>query len=243
MSVLSALPFPRFRRDRASVVAPLPVPDTVGARPAFDLSAQLGADAWSRLPADVQRRFGPGHAANTYTGRLTLRCSPAGRVFAAAARLFGRPLLGFSARALPAVVKVYADDRGDMVWERFVQPPGGGAPQVVRSVKTVGAHGGVVERTDGGLGMSLDVVEEHGALVFRSHAYWLALGRWRLPLPMLLSPGVCRVAHTDLGHGLFDFTLDFHHPVWGHTFHQSGVFVDPFAGRDDAGSVGEGSAR
>ena len=225
MSVLPAFPVPRSRRDRARLAESLPASGAVGARPAFDLSAQLGADAWARLPADVRRRFGPGHAANTYTGRLTLRCSPAGRVFAAAARLFGRPLLGFSAVALPAVVKVYADAHGDMVWERFVEPPGGGAPQVVRSVKKVGAHGGVVERTDGGLGMSLEVVEEHGALVFRSQAYWLALGRWRLPLPRLLSPGTCRVAHTDLGNGLFDFTLDFHHPLWGHTFHQSGAIA------------------
>ena len=42
-----------------------------------------------------------------------------------------------------------------------------------------------------------------------------------------LTPGTCRVTHTDLGDGLFRFDLDMVHPLWGHTFHQSGVFVDP----------------
>ncbi|RYF52847.1 MAG: hypothetical protein EOO29_57410, partial [Comamonadaceae bacterium] len=37
----------------------------------------------------------------------------------------------------------------------------------------------------------------------------------------------CRVAHTDLGAGQFRFTLSMVHPLWGETFHQSGVFTDP----------------
>jgi len=33
--------------------------------------------------------------------------------------------------------------------------------------------------------------------------------------------------HTDLGSGLFRFTLSMVHPLWGETFHQTGVFADP----------------
>jgi hypothetical protein len=47
------------------------------------------------------------------------------------------------------------------------------------------------------------------------------------PVPAWLTPGVCRVTHTDLGHGFFRFTLAMVHPLWGETFHQSGVFADP----------------
>jgi hypothetical protein len=46
-------------------------------------------------------------------------------------------------------------------------------------------------------------------------------------VPALLTPGTGRVTHTDLGDGLFRFDLDMVHPLWGHTFHQSGVFADP----------------
>ncbi len=78
--------------------------------------------------------------------------------------------------------------------------------------------------------MSLDVFEEQGSLVFRSRRFWLLWGGLRIAVPALLTPGECRVTHTDLadlGPGLFRFTLSMVHPLWGETFHQSGVFADP----------------
>jgi hypothetical protein len=75
--------------------------------------------------------------------------------------------------------------------------------------------------------MALRVFEDDGALVFESQRYFFALGRWHLPVPALLSPGVCRVSHRDLGAGRFRFTLTMTHPRWGQTFHQTGVFADP----------------
>ncbi|NUT15117.1 MAG: DUF4166 domain-containing protein, partial [Cupriavidus sp.] len=47
------------------------------------------------------------------------------------------------------------------------------------------------------------------------------------------SPGQCRVEHRDLGGGHFRFSLCMVHPLWGETFHQSGVFTDP----DEQGST------
>jgi hypothetical protein len=35
------------------------------------------------------------------------------------------------------------------------------------------------------------------------------------------------VSHRDLGAGRFRFTLAMTHPLWGQTFHQTGVFADP----------------
>ena len=97
----------------------------------------------------------------------------------------------------------------------------------MRSTKELGPDGRLLERTDGGLAMSLEVLEEDGALVFRSRRFWWVRGRLRIPVPALLTPGTCRVAHTDLGGGQFRFTLSMVHPLWGETFHQSGVFTDP----------------
>ena len=203
----------------------------------LDLAALVGAAGWARLPAAVRRRFGADHGAATYAGRMELRCSPVGRAWALLSRLFGSPLSGVSSNAVPTSVRVFDDGRGGMVWERRFHTDGARAPHVVRSTKQVGADGGLLERTDGGLSMALDVFEERGALVFESRRFSLILGGLRLPVPALLTPGTCRVTHTDLGDGLFRFDLDMVHPLWGHTFHQSGVFADPVVETAVAGSA------
>ena len=209
-----------------SLTSPLPVAD---APRSLDLPTLVGTAGWARLPTAVRSRFGVDHGAATYVGRMELRCSPLGRVFALVSRLFGSPLSGVTSTAVPTSVRVFDDGRGGMVWERSFHTAGAGAPHVVRSTKQLGTDAGLLERTDGGLSMALDVFEERGALVFESRRFTLLLGRLRLPVPALLAPGTCRVTHTDLGDGLFRFDLDMVHPLWGHTFHQSGVFADPVA--------------
>jgi hypothetical protein len=124
-------------------------------------------------------------------------------------------------------VRVSDNGLGGVIWERCFHTGSAGQDRIVRSTKELGADGGLLERTVGGLSMSLDVFEEAGALVFQSRRFWLVWGRLRLPVPALLTPGTCRVAHTDLGEGLFRFTLSMVHPLWRETFHQTGVFSDP----------------
>lgn len=198
----------------------------------LDLRALVGAPAWARLPAAVQRRFGLAHADVSYRGQMDLRCSRIGHVYAALTRPWGGPLTHLHTTALPATVHVSHNGRGGVVWERCFHTgmdAGQHTDRTVRSTKELGADGGLLERTDGGLAMSLDVLEEDGALVFRSRRFWWVLGGLRIPVPALLTPGTCRVAHTDLGAGQFRFTLSMVHPLWGETFHQSGVFTDPVA--------------
>ncbi len=216
MFALQTLLTDRFRRAAA---APAAAP--------LDLPALVGAAGWARLPLAVQRRFAAGHADVTYTGHMDLQCSRIGRIHALMARLFGSPLTGANARAVPTTVRVHDNGRGGVVWERSFHQGDTPAARIVRSTKEVGADGGLLERTDGGLSMALDVFEENGTLVFRSRRFALVLGRVRIPVPSLLAPGVCRVTHTDLGSGLFRFTLAMAHPLWGQTFHQSGIFTDP----------------
>ena len=221
MLLLSFLSFWHLR----STLSPVTVP-AASAAP-LDLPTLVGAAGWSRLPIAVQRRFDNTHADTRYTGWIDLRCSHMGRVYAGLTRLFGGPLTGIQADAVPTTVRVRANGDGGVVWERCFQRDGQANGRIVRSTKEVDAHGGLLERTDGGLSMSLDVFEEAGALVFRSRHFWLVRGRFRLPLPAWLTPGICRVVHTDLGAGLFRFTLTMVHPLWGQTFSQSGVFADP----------------
>lgn len=194
---------------------------------ALDLPALLGPQAWARLPAAVQRRFAQAHADTVYRGALDLHRSAPGLFFAAFSALFGGPLTAWHRSGVAAEVRVYGNGRGGVVWERRLHGDAGNAPRIVRSTKEPGGDGGLVERTDGGLAMELDVFEEAGALVFRSRRYFLAVGGWRLPVPGWLTPGTCRVEHRDLGAGRFRFTLSMVHPCWGRTFHQTGVFADP----------------
>jgi hypothetical protein len=215
-----------------------------GGLPALNLRALVGEDGWQRLTPAIRRRFSHAAAMNfsplplwergfcdsrhdhevVYTGQLTLHCSPIGRLFAWASALFGGPLTTAHGD-VPAQVRVFGDGRGGIVWERRLALAG--RDRLVRSTKLADAQGRLVERTDGGLSMALDVFEDGGALVFQSTRYFFALAGWRIPVPRLLTPGTCRVEHHDLGAGRFRFVLSMNHPWWGITFRQSGVFNDP----------------
>jgi hypothetical protein len=63
-------------------------------------------------------------------------------------------------------------------------------------------------------------------MVFTSRGFFLAVGRWRVPIPALLTPGRCRVEHRAIDAARFRFTLSMVHPLWGTTFRQTGVFTD-----------------
>jgi hypothetical protein len=190
---------------------------------ALNLPRLVGPAAWSRLPPAVQRRFAPGHTDAVYQGHMDLHCSAMGRCFAWFARPLGSPLTSARAANVSTTVTVATGADGGVVWERCFEQGVGR----VRSTKELDAEGGLQERTDGGLTMSLAVFEEGGALVFESRRYFLVWGRWRLPVAAWMSPGVCRVEHHDLGQGRFRFTLSMNHPWLGETFSQTGIFVDP----------------
>jgi hypothetical protein len=204
-----------------------PASSTIGADP--DFPALVGRVGWARLAPAIRRRFAPGHAdaSVTYAGRMRLERSLAGVLFALAAKLVGGPLPLTAAPDAEAEVKVESDGRGGVVWTRRLRTTGGGPTLVVRSTKRRDAAGRLLECVDGGLGMALDVFEEDAALVFQSRSYFLRILGVRLPIPAIATPGVCRVVHMDLGAEKFRFTLSFIHPVWGRTFVQDGVFIDP----------------
>lgn len=188
----------------------------------LDQAALLGPCAWAQLPAAVQRRFAAGHADTSYRGTMALRRSRIGWLYAWLTQPLASPLVARQAEDLPTVVRAYPNEAGGMVWERRF-----GESDFVASTKELGRDGGLQERTAGGLGMDLALSVEQGELVFRSRRYWLQLDGLRLPLPGLLGPGTCEVRHQDLGQGQFRFSLSMQHPLWGETFHQTGVFHDP----------------
>ena len=211
-------------------IAPTPISSPRTATPAFlDIAGLLSPAAWLGLPASLRRRFAVGHGPLRFHGTMDLHRSRAGAVFAVLARCLGAPLPLRHETGAAVTVSVCADGDG-IAWERRL------GHQVVRSVKSAGPGGTVLERTRGGLGMVLDVTAEDGALVFTSRSFFLSVGRWRLPVPAALTPGRCRVAHRAIDDTRFRFTLTMTHPFWGTTFRQDGVFTD---GGDDAADMPE----
>ena len=174
---------------------------------------------WARLPETLRRRFTASHAPSRYVARMSFERSALGAVFAVLSKAFKAPLPLHRRQDVPVVVDVRSEGEG-VVWSRQFGPG-----TLVRSVKSAGPGGTVLERTDGGLGMLLDVTVDDGALVFTSRSFFLAIGRWRLPIPEWLTPGRCRVEHRAVDAERFRFTLTMTHPLGGTTFRQTGLFT------------------
>lgn len=185
----------------------------------LDLSRTVHPADWARLPETLRARFAIRHAPVRYAARMRFERSALGAVFALLAKPFKAPLPLHHRVDLPVTVDVHAVGK-DVVWSRQLGPS-----SVVRSVKSAGPAGTVIERTDGGLGMMLDVSVDGAALVFTSRAFFLSVGRWRLPIPAWLTPGRCRVEHRAVDAERFRFTLTMTHPLWGTTFRQTGLFT------------------
>jgi hypothetical protein len=193
----------------------------------LDIAALVGPDDWACLAPDIRRRFSPDHAPAVYRGALTVRRSAIGRLYARIAAVVGRPLPLCAGDDIETEVRVFPDGAGGVVWERWLFRPGHPA-SCVRSTKAIGRNGRLEERTDRGLVMALEVFVHHGALVFQSRGYSIQIfGNLRLPIPALLGPGQCRVTHEGLSPKIFRFTLEMRHRLWGRTFYQRGMFLDP----------------
>lgn len=192
--------------------------------------ALVGEAGWSGLPAAVQRRFSkrlaPGQVL-LYAGEvLETRLSRAGKLLSFLARAIGAPLPlddGMTGGATVAVMENAA--LGGQSWTR-TYARAARFPQVIHSAKCFAGPTGLEEHVGCGIGMSLVVSAEDGALVFRSVRYFFALGRARLRIPRVLEPGAMEIVHKDEGDGAFLFTLVLRHPRLGALIRQTARFRD-----------------
>ncbi|HVR67774.1 MAG TPA: DUF4166 domain-containing protein [Verrucomicrobiae bacterium] len=188
----------------------------------------LGEPAWRGLAPAIHARFGvkplPGQVVE-YAGRMTaVRASALGRLFGHLCRLIGSPIAPYTGDDVPISVFVQqAPDGAGVVWRREYFFPGRGKV-TARSVKKVDGADSLLECFAAGFTMRMRVFAEGGSLHFLSTGYFVRLGRWRLPIPALLSPGQTHVIHADRGNGRFSFTMTVRHPLYGETFFQDGWF-------------------
>jgi Domain of unknown function (DUF4166) len=190
--------------------------------------ALLTEAEWNALSGEVRRRFSKRVADEKsiiYTGEVVeARFSIWGRLLAQAARVIGAPLPLHSDIGVAAVVTVTEDARvRGQVWTRLYARRRG-FPQVIHTSKRFQGPTGLEEYLGYGVGMSLAVTVEDGAIVFRSVDYFFDLFGLRLKLPALLSPGDLTIKHAETGAGRFSFTLDLTHKRLGLLIRQQALF-------------------
>ncbi|HZO45764.1 MAG TPA: DUF4166 domain-containing protein [Xanthobacteraceae bacterium] len=183
---------------------------------------------WMALPAAIRRRFSkrlPPGGSTVYAGEvLETRMSVAGWLLAQALRLIGGPLPTARCAHLPSVVTVTEDKAsGGQIWTRMYARRKG-FPQVVHSAKRFAGPSGLEEYVGLGVGMALDLLVRDGALIFRSHDYFLQLFGRRFVLPAWLCPGELTVIHAEVPDGRFSFTLQLVHPRLGLILRQMALY-------------------
>jgi hypothetical protein len=186
--------------------------------------------SWNSLPRTVRQRFSKRVADDesvVYVGRvIEARFSWFGWLLAQAARLIGSPFPLFSDVDVPSVVSVTEDFRsGGQIWTRLYARRSG-VPQIVHSRKRFAGPTGLEEHVGCGVGMTLKLTVETGALTFRSARYFIEAmrGRMRFYLPTWASPGQLTVIHRETGDGRFTFLLEVSHPRFGLLIRQLAAF-------------------
>ncbi|WP_342111378.1 DUF4166 domain-containing protein [Methylobacterium sp. SI9] len=229
-----------MRRARRADARPSPTPgvqrppDTAGDLLDLRFRALLPERDWASLSPAVRHRFGKRltqGASAVYVGHIVgMRISRLGWVVAQATRLVGSPLPLERQTGRAGVVTVTEDpDGGGQIWTRLYARASG-FPQVIHSVKRFAGPTGLEEHVGAGVGMTLTVTVSDGALLFRSHSYFVDCRGHRLHLPSWLTPGALTVTHADAGAdataGAFRFILDIEHPWFGQLIRQEALFQD-----------------
>jgi len=209
---------------------PQPEPDRASMVHDLRFRTLLGSAAWDNLPPEVQRRFTKrltGAQVALYRGLVVeMHMSRAGWMLAQFCRLFGAPLPLNPKPGGGALVSVSEDkSSGGQCWTR-IYARRDGFPQVIHSAKRFAGRTGLEEYLGRGLGMALRVEALPDGIAFVSDHYFLALGRWRLRLPAMLSPGVTRVTHRQVAGRSFLFGLELTHPLAGQLVRQDILFDD-----------------
>jgi hypothetical protein len=114
---------------------------------------------------------------------------------------------------------------GGQCWTRVYAGPGR-FPQVIHSAKRFSGPTGLEEYLGRGLGMALRVEALDDGIAFVSDHYFVEIGRVRLRLPRVLTPGTTRVTHRQVAGASFLFGLELEHAWAGRLIHQQVLFED-----------------
>lgn len=200
---------------------------------ATDYKNLIGESEWNRLHPDIKKRFSAKnyHQAITYQGIMQdIYLSKSGSILAHLCRLIGTPLALYNGRDIPITVDVYPNEKlRGMTWDRFYHYPNRKTNRIT-STKCITDKNQLIEVVGSGFGMNLKLYEKNQALVFESTQFFIQIGKFRLRLPDLLSPGKTTVTQTALPNHKFRFSLVVRHKLLGLVYFQSGTFAEAVTG-------------
>lgn len=187
-----------------------------------EFSHLVGGGTWENVSPVIKKKI---HRLRNVDMSLKLNgcldkvhCSRVGMIFSSVVRLFGNPIIAKNVKDIPTQLTFSIANNTVMVEQKYHLPRQG---EMFRKVKQyVDCHLGVIIQLGFGLQLVLDVVEEHGALHFRSFQYRL----FYLPLPSFLTPGVVDLVISDGGQQGILFKLECMHSIFGQTYFQEGSF-------------------
>lgn len=163
----------------------------------------------------------------TFEGTGCVRRSRVGWCFAQLSRMLGSPLVFGQGEKVTTTVEVAPTDNGLRCWHRHFAFEDG-STQLVQTTKVVDPRLGLLDAVgkegEKLLATRMRVWTEGRSLHFMSTGYLLRFRFRALRLPSLLTPGTLYAEHRDEGDGWFRYILRFHHPLWGETFYQDGMF-------------------
>jgi hypothetical protein len=194
-----------------------------------ELFKKIIGPAWTTLHPDIQRRFDknplPGKPLH-YTGTLDeLRCSRLGRLLGWMSRPFVQgALIPFNDRGVPVDIQVYSRPDCPFIFKQRIYRLNGRKPIRFTSYMAESERGEVLEYVGMGLGMKLRLRVEDGNLYFTSDGYFWQVGRRRIPLPDLLTPGQTFLCHRNDDPEQFSIRIEIRHKWFGTTFTQAGQF-------------------
>ncbi len=190
-------------------------------------SKLLGKTQWQRLHPAIRKRFECTKPTEfvTYTGVMReVFLSSSGYVLAQLCRIIGTPLALYNGKNIQTTVNVYRDKKREgLVWDRHYHYPNKRTNRV-KSTKCIEKTTGLIEVVGCGFGMKLDATEDSGALQFESTAYFWQIGRIKIKIPHLLTPGKTVVKQKAINDRKFEFSLQVIHPWLGLVFRQVGIF-------------------
>lgn len=187
-------------------------------------------DDWYALPENIRNRFSENPDIDkpvAYDGNMTeVTTSISGKIFAFFSRILGAPLLPYSGKNVPIDVKVFGETGTDDVIKQRTYHFPGKKPFTVSSRMTLNEKEEFLECVGMGLAMRMDIFAKDDALHFQSTGYSWSCGRFKINIPLFMTPGNAHITHTDIDDDRFRVRIEMVHPWFGTMFLQDGVFKE-----------------
>jgi hypothetical protein len=190
-------------------------------------------EQWNNLSAKIQARFEDEPSASKpkeYDGVMTeVSCSKLGKLMTYFTRLINAPLIPYCEKNVPIEVKVYKESGNPIDHKSRIYYFTGKKPFKVHSAMSLNNKGEFEEYVNSWLGMKMKVYAAEGNLYFEGMSYFVKIANWRLPIPLLISPGRAYIKHSDYGDDSFLVRIEMKHPLFGMMFLQEGIFKEKSA--------------